>query len=55
VAFVGYLGFLLGPPTVGVVAEHLDLRIAFVVVAALVVALTARPRGFGAAPAGTAR
>jgi MFS family permease len=54
VAFVGYLGFLLGPPTVGVVAEHLDLRIAFVVVAALVVALTARPGGFGAAPAGTA-
>jgi MFS family permease len=54
VAFVGYLGFLAGPPLVGVLAERVDLRLAFALVAALILALTARPRGFEAGPDGAA-
>jgi MFS family permease len=54
VAFVGYLGFLAGPPVVGVLAERLDLRVAFALVAALLAALTARPRGFETGPDGPA-
>jgi hypothetical protein len=50
VATVGYTGFLLGPPLVGTVAEHLDLRIALAAVGVLVLASTRRPRGFDAPP-----
>jgi MFS family permease len=52
VAFVGYLGFLAGPPVVGALAELLDLRLAFALVAVVVLVLTARPRGFERGPGG---
>jgi MFS family permease len=52
VAFVGYLGFLAGPPVVGALAELVDLRVAFALVAVLVLLLTARPRGFEGGPGG---
>ncbi len=43
VASVGYLAFVLGPPTVGVIAELVGLRVAFAVVAVLIGAMTLRP------------
>jgi predicted MFS family arabinose efflux permease len=46
VATVGYAGFLLGPPLVGTVAEHLDLRVALAGVGLAVLTSTLRPRGF---------
>lgn len=48
VATVGYTGFLLGPPLVGTVTEHLDLRLALALVGAVVLGCTLRPRGFEA-------
>lgn len=47
VATVGYGGFLLAPPLVGNIKELTDLRVAFAVVAVIVVALAGRPRPFG--------
>jgi MFS family permease len=35
VATIGYFGFLAGPPTIGVIAEHITLRGAFVVLLVL--------------------
>lgn len=51
VATVGYGGFLLAPPVVGVVAERFDLRVSLVLVAIAVFALTARaPRTAASSP-----
>jgi len=42
VASVGYLAFLLGPPTIGAVSEQVGLSVAFAGVGAVVFALTTR-------------
>lgn len=47
VATVGYGGFLVAPPLVGNLKELTNLRVAFVVVAVLVLLLSGRPRPFG--------
>lgn len=39
ISIVGYAGILLGPATIGFVAEHLSLRAAFLVVAGMLVVL----------------
>jgi MFS family permease len=35
VSTIGFLGFLLGPPVIGFIAEAFSLRVSFAVVAAL--------------------
>jgi MFS family permease len=42
VATVGYGGFLVGPPVIGLVADGLDLRVSLLAVGVLVIAMTAR-------------
>jgi MFS family permease len=59
VATAGYLAFLVGPPVLGVLGEHLGLRHAMVVVLAVVLVAgcftsAVRPRGAGAAGAASA-
>ena len=43
VATVGYLAFVLGPPTVGLIADLIGLRVAFAAVAVLIGVMTLRP------------
>ena len=42
VATVGYLAFVVGPPTVGIIADLIGLRVAFAAVALLIGAMTLR-------------
>jgi MFS family permease len=42
VATVGYGGFLVGPPLIGLVAETVDLRVSLVAIGVLVAAMTVR-------------
>jgi MFS family permease len=42
VATVGYGGFLVGPPLIGLVADAVDLRLSLLAVGVLVIAMTAR-------------
>ncbi|MCC5949665.1 MAG: MFS transporter [Nitriliruptoraceae bacterium] len=44
VASVGYLAFIVGPTSIGLIAEATDLRLAFGVVATIVVLLIAPPK-----------
>jgi predicted MFS family arabinose efflux permease len=44
VSVIGYLGFLLGPPTLGLLADHVGLRLALLAVAAPAGALTVLAR-----------
>lgn len=44
VATVGYGGFVIAPPVVGFVAEHVDLRASLVLVAVAILVLTSRAR-----------
>jgi len=43
VGTVGYLAFVVGPPTVGVIADLLGLRVSFAVVALVIAAVVLRP------------
>jgi len=42
VASVGYLAFLVGPPTIGILADTIGLSVGFVLVAAVIAILTTR-------------
>ncbi|MEX2549752.1 MAG: MFS transporter [Nitriliruptoraceae bacterium] len=53
VATVGHLAFVLGPPTVGVVADAFGLRVAFLLVAVLIGTLTVRRHASLVTPAAT--
>jgi MFS family permease len=54
VATVGHLAFVLGPPTVGIIADAIGLRVAFLLVAVLIGALTLRRHAALATPAAPA-
>ncbi len=54
VATVGHLAFVLGPPTVGIIADAVGLQVAFLLVAVLIGTLTLRRHATLATPAATA-
>lgn len=54
VATVGYLAFVIGPPTFGLVADAFGLRVSFALVAVVIGALTLRPHPALTPPARTA-